>query len=65
MCTEFNWTEEQENAFREVKCLVTTTPVLSYYDLKAELEIQCDTSKKGLGAASCKEANQSHTQAER
>ena len=43
--------EEQENAFREVKCLVTTTPVIYYYDPKFELEIQCDTSKKGLGAA--------------
>ena len=49
--TEFNWTEEQENAFREVKRLVTTAPVLRYYDPKAELEIQCDASKKGLGAA--------------
>ena len=49
--TEFNWMEEQENAFREVKCLVTTTPVIYYYDPKFELEIQCDTSKKGLGAA--------------
>ena len=34
-----------------MKCLVTTTPVIYYYDPKAELEIQCDTSKKGLGAA--------------
>ena len=50
--TEFNWTEEQENTFREVECLVTTAPVLSYYnDPKAELEIQCDVSKKGLRAA--------------
>ena len=30
---------------------MTTAPVLSYYDPKAELEIQCDASKKGLGAA--------------
>ena len=43
--------EEQENAFREVKCLVTTTPVIYYYDPKFELEIQCDASKKGLGAS--------------
>ena len=48
---EFHWTEEQENAFTEVKRLVTTAPLLSYYDPKAELEIQCDASKKGLGAA--------------
>ena len=37
--TEFNWMEEQENAFTEVKHLVTTAPVLSYYDPKGELEI--------------------------
>ena len=49
--TEFNWTEEQENAFREVKRLVTTAPVLSYYNPKAELEIQCDASQTGLEAA--------------
>ena len=49
--TEFNWTEEQENAFREVKRLVTTAPVLSYYDPKTELEIQCDARQKGLGSA--------------
>lgn len=49
--TDFNWTEEQENTFREVKRLVTTTLVLSYYDPKAELEIQCDASQTGLGAA--------------
>lgn len=49
--TEFNWTEEQENAFTEVKRLVTTAPVLSYYDPKGELEIQSDASKNGLGVA--------------
>lgn len=52
--TQFNnWTGEQENSFREFECLVTTAPVLGYYnsDPVAELEIQCDTSKKGLRAA--------------
>jgi hypothetical protein len=48
--TEFTWTEEQD-ALREIKRLVSTAPVLSYYDPKVELEIQCDASKKGLGAA--------------
>ena len=44
--TEFGCTEEQENAFREVKYLVTTTPALSYNNPKAELGIQCDARKK-------------------
>ena len=49
--SNFNWTEEQENAFRKVKQLLTAAPVLSYYDPKTELEIQCDASQTGLGAA--------------
>ena len=49
--TEFKWAEEQEKALREVKRLVTTSPVLGHYDPKAERELQCDASKKGVGAA--------------
>ena len=49
--TEFSWTEQQENAFQEIKRLVTTVPVLCYYVPKCELEIQCDASMKGLGGA--------------
>ena len=49
--TEWQWTEEQENTFIEVKKLVTVAPILSYYDPKEELVIQCDASQKGLGAA--------------
>ena len=48
---QWNWSREQDEAFEEVKKLVTTAPVLSYYDPKAVLEIQCDASQKGLGAA--------------
>ena len=50
--TKFQWTAEQDNAFREVKRFVSTAPVLSYYDPKIELEIQCDANKKGLGKLS-------------
>ena len=48
---EWKWAEDQESAFEEVKKFVTTAPVLSCYNPKAELEIQCDASQKGLGAA--------------
>ena len=48
--TEWQWTKEQEKSFEEVKKLVTAAPILSYYDPKEELVIQCDASQKGLGA---------------
>ena len=48
---EWQWTEEQDKSFGEVKKLVTAAPILSYYDPKEELVIQCDASQKGLGAA--------------
>ena len=38
-------------AFEDVKKLVTNAPILSYYDSKKPLMIQCDASEKGLGAA--------------
>ena len=47
---EFEWSEEQNKAMDEVKRLVTTAPVLAYYNPKKELVIQCDASSKGLGA---------------
>ena len=48
---EWQWAEEQDKSFEEVKKLVTAAPILSYYDPKEELVIQCDASQKGLGAA--------------
>ena len=48
---EWQWAEEQDKSFEEVKKLVTAAPILSYYDPKEELVIQCDASQKRLGAA--------------
>ena len=39
---EFKWSEEQDKAMAEIKKLVTTAPILAYYDPKKELVIQCD-----------------------
>ena len=47
---EFKWSEEQDKAMDEIKKLVTTAPILAYYDPKKELVIQCDASSTGLGA---------------
>ncbi|XP_048585750.1 uncharacterized protein LOC116606612 [Nematostella vectensis] len=46
---EWEWSEEQDHAMKEIKRLVTTAPVLAYYDPDKELVIQCDASSTGLG----------------
>ena len=47
----WNWAAAQQRAFEDVKKLVTNVPILSYYDSKKPVMIQCDASEKGLGAA--------------
>ena len=46
----FTWQTDQDNALATVKQLVTTAPVLRYYDVTEEVTIQSDASQKGLGA---------------
>ena len=46
----FTWQTQQEEAFQSLKAMITTAPVLKFYDVKAETTIQCDASEKGLGA---------------
>ena len=48
---EWQWTEEHNRAMSDVKTLVTTAPILAYYNPKRDVTIQCDASKTGLGAA--------------
>ena len=48
--TEWSWGQEQEKAFQDIKYLVTNAPVLTCYDLSKDLEIQCDSSKSGIGS---------------
>ena len=42
--TEFWWLENHDNALNEIKRLVTSEPVLKYYDPKLELKLQSDRS---------------------
>lgn len=46
----FVWSSQHDKSFTEVKQLVSANPVLKYYDMDAEVTIQCDASEKGLGA---------------
>jgi len=46
----FYWDSQQQEAFDRVKQLLTSTPVLKFYDVSEEVTLQCDASEKGLGA---------------
>ncbi|KAL5486983.1 hypothetical protein EMCRGX_G019531 [Ephydatia muelleri] len=45
----FVWTWEQEAAFENVKKLLSTAPVLAFYDVKQPVTVSCDASQTGLG----------------
>ena len=47
---EWAWESEQQNAFEAIKQVIMTLPVLTYFDKTKTHTIQCDASKKGLGA---------------
>ena len=49
--TEFRWDDSiHGKAFRELKEMFTTSPVLRFYDVIKPVVIQCDASSTGLGA---------------
>ena len=45
------WDDLQEKAWDDFKTLIASAPVLAYYKPTEVLEIQCDSSQSGLGAA--------------
>ena len=47
---EWAWESEQQNAFEAIKQVIMTLPVLTYFGKTKTHTIQCDASKKGLGA---------------
>ena len=53
---EWAWESEQQNAFEAIKQVITTLPVLTYFDKSKKHTIQCDASKKGLGAVLLQES---------
>ena len=46
----FVWESQQEEAFQTIKNMISSTPVLKYYDVANETTIQCDASESGLVA---------------
>ena len=42
----FIWSRQHDEAFEQIRKLVTSHPVLKYYDTNAEVTLQCDASEK-------------------
>ena len=47
----WNWSESQQHAFDSIKLLITSAPVLAFYDPQKELTLENDASEYGLGSA--------------
>ena len=47
---EWAWESEQQDAFKAIKQVIMTLPVLAYFDKTKKHTIQCNASKKGLSA---------------
>ena len=47
----WNWSDSQTNAFNKAKSLVTSSPVLTFYDPEKDLTLENDASEYGLGSA--------------
>ena len=46
----WNWSNERERAFQNVKKRLTEAPILAYFDTNKEVVLQVDSSKNGVGA---------------
>jgi hypothetical protein len=47
--TKFNWSSRSNEAFEQLKVLLTTAPVLAQPDIEKLFDVYCDTSGSGLG----------------
>jgi hypothetical protein len=46
----YEWTEECDSAFIEIKRLLTSAPILRVSDMEKDFTVCTDASKQGLGA---------------
>ena len=48
--TAYSWTDKQQEAFEELKRVITTAPVVRYPDFEKPFLLYTDASLTGLGA---------------
>ena len=48
----FTWDGSQEEAFQAIKSMISSVPLLKYYDVASETTIQCDASRVWFGSTS-------------
>ena len=48
--TQWTWKEKQMESFQIIKHLLTSEPILQYFDMSKETHLQVDASKSGLEA---------------
>jgi hypothetical protein len=48
--SQWVWSKEQIESFETIKRLLTSQPVLQYFDVTKDAHLQVDASKRGLGA---------------
>ena len=46
----FTWDSSQEEAYRAIKSMISSVPLLKHYDVASKATTQCDASESGLGA---------------
>jgi hypothetical protein len=51
---DFDWTEECQTSFEELKKRLTSAAVLILPDITKKFDICCDASRQGLGCVRCK-----------
>jgi hypothetical protein len=47
--TKFDWSSKCDEAFKQLKVLLTTTPVLAQPNIEKPFDVYCDASGSGLG----------------